>query len=75
MKSSFENFFFDEKNRPVQIQYLRNGKIANGSPYLNIAIIKIDYSDDFEKRTYFDKKGNKKALKPFDKILNLPVNC
>ena len=24
---------------------------------------------------FFDKNGNKKALKPFDKILNLPVNC
>ena len=62
------HFTYDEKHRPIQIKYLKNGNISSNAPYLKIPIIKIDYSDGFKSRSYFDKYGNKIEIKGVHKI-------
>ena len=63
------HFTYDEKNRPIQIEYLQNGVISSNAPYLKIPMIKIDYSEGFKSRSYFDKLGTKLKLKACTKFV------
>ena len=50
----------DKQDRIKQIKYLKNNKIAT-DPTLGVAKVKIDYEDNIERRSYFDKH-NKKSI-------------
>ncbi len=54
-------FTYDEKNRPVSIEFCRDS-ILLGYSRTGAAKITIDYTDNTETLLYFDKEGNPKTV-------------
>lgn len=54
-------FTYDEKNRPVSIEFCR-GDVLLGYSSTGAAKITIEYTDSTETRLYFDKEGKSKEV-------------